>query len=229
MINYIKHKIFTYLKPRFIDDFSTAIYSQEGEDMVLMRYFGDKPSGFYIDIGAHHPRRFSNTYLFYKKGWRGVNIDPNPDAIDKFKAERPDDINVCLPISDSKQLLTYYMFNEPALNTFIKTLADEYVTNPNFKIIDTREMETQPLGNVLDTVLSGKVSIDFMTIDVEGLDLNVLYSNDWNKYRPNMILVEFLNFNLKEFLNSELYTYLISLNYQFVAKTFNTVFFKEVK
>lgn len=194
-----------------------------------MRYLGDKSTGFYIDIGAHHPRRFSNTFLFYKMGWSGINIDPNYDAISKFKAERPRDINLCLPISDTKQTLTYYMFNEPALNTFIKSLADEYALSSLYKVIKTQEIETHTLRSVLDTHVPAEQVIDFMTIDVEGLDLCVLKSNDWNKYRPNILLVEFLNFNLNEFLHSELYIYLTSLDYQFIAKTYNTVFFKKIK
>lgn len=227
MINFIKRNLYNYLKPKFIDNFSTMIYSQEGEDMILSRLLGQKHKGFYIDIGAHHPRRFSNTYLFYKKGWKGINIDPNADAIKLFQKERPNDINLCLPISDKKQLLTYYMFNEPALNTFVKSLAEKHTRGSNYTITDTLELESQTLGQVLDNFLPKNTAIDFMSIDVEGLDLNVLKSNNWTKYCPEIILIEFLNFNLIDFFKSELYNFLNNLDYEFIAKTHNTIFFKK--
>jgi hypothetical protein len=68
-------------------------FSQEGEDMVLRKEFQDKLNGFYIDIGAYHPQKYSNTCYFYCKGWRGINVDPTPGSMDVFKKERPNDIN----------------------------------------------------------------------------------------------------------------------------------------
>ena len=67
-------------RDRHIAGFSVRSYSQEGEDMILRRIFGDKRLGFYVDVGAHDPRRFSNTYYFYKRGWRGINIEPRPGS-----------------------------------------------------------------------------------------------------------------------------------------------------
>src|SRR5690349_18351333 len=69
-------------------------YSQEGEDMVLRRVFEHKAHGFYVDVGAHHPMRFSNTYFFYRRGWRGINIDARPGSKREFDRARPRDINV---------------------------------------------------------------------------------------------------------------------------------------
>ena len=98
-------------------------YSQEGEDMVLQRIFAQKEYGFYIDVGAHHPKRFSNTYLFYKKGWRGINIDALPGSMDLFNKVRPNDINLEVGIGYKEEELNYYMFNESALNSFSKKLS----------------------------------------------------------------------------------------------------------
>src|ERR1041385_1053171 len=91
-------------------------YSQEGEDMILKRIFDEKKNGFYVDVGAYHPKRFSNTYYFYKKGWRGINIDAMPGSRKAFRRQRPRDINVESPISDKHETLTYYAFDEPAIN-----------------------------------------------------------------------------------------------------------------
>lgn len=93
-------------------------YSQEGEDLILNRLFANKDKGFYIDIGAHHPYRFSNTYLFYLNGWTGINIDAMPGSMTPFKSKRPKDINLEVPILDKEGIMTYYQFNEPALNGF---------------------------------------------------------------------------------------------------------------
>jgi hypothetical protein len=69
-------------------------YAQEGEDMVLRRIFEDQPLGFYVDVGAHHPVRFSTTYFFYRRGCRGINIDATPGSMDAFRRLRPRDINL---------------------------------------------------------------------------------------------------------------------------------------
>ena len=106
------------LRDRFSDPYAIKCYSQEGEDMILRRIFEGQENGFYIDVGAHHPRRFSNTYYFYKQGWRGINIEPNPDALKAFNSDRPKDINLQLGVSDAASILKYYYFDEPALNTF---------------------------------------------------------------------------------------------------------------
>jgi hypothetical protein len=76
------------------DSWQRSSWSQEGEDLILARIFGDKPDGFYVDVGAHHPKRFSNTYYFYRRGWRGINIDAMPGSMLAFNRLRPSDINI---------------------------------------------------------------------------------------------------------------------------------------
>ena len=78
----------------------TPSFAQEGEDMILKRIFEGVRSGFYIDIGAFHPSKFSNTYYFYLRGWSGINIDPQPGVKSLFDKMRPRDINLELAISD---------------------------------------------------------------------------------------------------------------------------------
>jgi len=211
--------------------FSNLSYSQEGEDLILNRFLNNKENGFYVDVGAHHPRRFSNTYSFYKKGWRGVNIDALPGSMVAFNEERPNDINLEIGISKKETELLYYMFNEPALNTFSETEAIKKDGLQNYKIIEKRKVNTYQLKQVLDKHLVSNQKIDFMTIDVEGLDLEVVESNDWKKYRPSFLLVEDLNKNSLVDLTSksDLYKFLIINDYILVAKTFNTLFFKDNK
>lgn len=208
--------------------FGRVSYAQEGEDLLLDRIFEYAPTGFYIDVGAHHPKRFSNTYIFYKKGWRGINIDAMPNSMKLFQKIRPYDINLELGISKTKQTLTYYMFDEPALNGFNKKLSEERNNSTSYKLISKTDVPTLPLSELLDTYLPLVLEISFMSIDVEGLDLEVLESNDWFKYRPNVILVEILHSTLEDIFKSAIHKFLSEKNYGVYCKTPNTVIYKSL-
>lgn len=210
----------------YFDRLSLRSYSQEGEDIILMRIFNGQPSGFYVDVGAHHPMRFSNTYNLYKLGWKGINIEPNPDSFNLFMKYRPKDINLNCGIARQKNSLEYYMFDEPALNTFDREVSKDYVLNTSYKQIKTIIIDVIPLADLLNNYITGKKKIDFLTIDVEGFDLEVLKSNDWQKYRPNWVLVEQLNLLDIENLNFEIHGYMKSLDYVLFSKTVNTLFYK---
>jgi len=214
------------IKNNYFDGFSLKSYSQEGEDMILKRLFDKQKTGFYVDVGAHHPKRFSNTFFFYKKGWSGINIDAMPNSMRLFDKIRPRDINLEVPISDKKQKLKYYMFNEPALNGFSKDLAEKRDGKDNYKIISERDMETSTLEKILEKNLPSGQEIDFMSIDVEGLDFQVLKSNNWKRFRPKFVLVEVLDSSIKEIANSKEYKYLAEFGYEIFAKTVNTVIFQ---
>jgi len=214
------------IKNNYFDGFSLKSYSQEGEDMILRRLFEKQKTGFYVDVGAHHPKRFSNTFFFYKKGWSGINIDAMPNSMRLFDKIRPRDINLEVPISDKKQKLKYYMFNEPALNGFSKDLAEKRDGKDNYKIISERDMETSTLEKILEKNLPSGQKIDFMSIDVEGLDFQVLKSNNWKRFRPKFMLVEVLGSSIKEIANSKEYKYLAEFGYKIFAKTVNTVIFQ---
>lgn len=223
----VKRVFFEEIKS--ISNFENLSYSQEGEDRVLMRFFEEKTKGFFVDVGAHHPTRFSNTYLFYLKGWRGINIDAAPGSMNLFDVLRPNDINLELPVSLSNQTLKYYIFNEPALNTFSESEAYKKNGLREYKILNTKNLKTYKLSQILDEHLPLGKHIDFMTIDVEGLDFEVLQSNDWQKYHPSIILVESLRASVKEIMSSALNVFLEKLGYTLVAKTYNTLFFKSAK
>lgn len=213
------------IKNNYLDGYALKSYSQEGEDMILRRLFEKQQTGFYVDVGAHHPKRFSNTYFFYKLGWNGINIDAMPDSMKSFEKIRPRDINIEKPVSDKKQVLTYYAFNEPALNGFSKKLSAQRDKQGNYFIKFTKELETATLEEILDNNLPKKQEIDFLSIDVEGLDFSVLKSNNFDKYRPKVILIEVLGSSLSEIENNDITKYLNGLNYKVYAKAINTVIF----
>lgn len=213
------------IKNHYLDGYSIKSYSQEGEDMILHKIFANKRLGFYVDIGAHHPFRFSNTYFFYKKGWKGINIDAAPGSMQPFNRFRPQDLNLEYAISDFNGVLPYYIFKEPALNTFSQELAHNYIEGGQ-NLLRTEMIEQYPLYKILDDHLDYDIKIDFMSVDAEGFDLQVLKSNNWNKYLPPVILVESLDFELVSSGNSEIYDYLAGIGYELFAKTINTLFFK---
>jgi FkbM family methyltransferase len=227
LISLDKRRQIANFSKEILTKFATSAYSQEGEDMILRRIFNDKKSGFFVDVGAFHPTRFSNTFYFYKQGWRGINIDAMPDSMNRFNKQRSRDINVEVPIASKKQILKYYAFNEPAINTFSKELAMERNGIDGYKVIFEKDIETFTLAEVLDKYMPKDVKeIDFFSIDVESLDYDVLISNDWNKYKPKIILIEDLKFDINNLSKSDIVSFLAGKDYKFLAKTVNTLFFK---
>lgn len=213
---------FVYRKELF--DYHRLTFSQEGEDRLLERLLPNTEVGFYVDIGAHHPQRFSNTYKFYLAGWRGINIDPMPNIMKKFDEIRPRDINLELGIASKEGTLTYYIFDEPALNTFDEDCA----LSRKLPIIAKKRVRVRTLADVFNEYIAPNQVIDFLSVDVEGLDLNVLQSNDWESYRPTYILAESLETDsVKCLIDTEINLYMSSIGYRLVAKLFNTVVFKD--
>jgi FkbM family methyltransferase len=202
-------------------------YSQEGEDKILNRYFKNKKKGFYIDVGAHHPFRFSNTYLFYKRGWRGINIDATPGSMKLFKKCRPRDINIETAVSNSTKEINYYIFDEPALNSFSSKLSKKRAADTKYKIEKVIKLWPKKLSEILDENLPLNTHVDFMTVDVEGYEYEVLVSNNWGKYKPTYLLVEVLKGESEKLTNSKIYLLLKSKNYKALANTGRTIIFKK--
>lgn len=181
---YFTSKIFfdTYIKSLFTDSFS-----QYGEDKIINRLLGNKKNGFYIDIGANHPDRFSNTKKFYLKGWRGINIEPNPVSFNKF-SKRLHDMNLNIGIGTTSQGLDFYCFYEDTLSTFSEKSKDEYIGH-GYKLIDILKVEVQSLEKIFQNYVQDK-TVDFISIDVEGFEMEVLKSNNWDIYKPTLIILE---------------------------------------
>lgn len=200
-------------------------YSQEGEDLILVNLFENKEKGFYIDVGAHHPFRFSNTYFFYKKGWRGINIDAMPGSMKLFDKYRRRDINVECGVSDKKEILKYYEFNEPALNGFSKQLSESRENSNGYKIVGCQNICLFPLNTILEKYLPKNQKIDFLTIDIEGFEKDVFRKFDFKKYSPEIVIVEILD-GLKDIEKNVIYKLLVSRKYYLFSSTGRTCFFK---
>lgn len=192
-------------------------FSQEGEDVVIDRLLEHKEIGFYIDVGAHHPVRFSNTFKFYVRGWHGINVDAMPGSMKKFDKIRPRDINVEAGISDIPGTLLYYDFEEKALNTFDTDRANACIQK-GYKLEQQISINTLDINSLLEKYLPKEQLVDFIDIDVEGFDDRIISSIDWYNFCPTLVLVE--NPQLDNSMNEvTFFPQLISAGYRMIAKT----------
>lgn len=210
-----------------IRDYRAECYSQSGEDLALQWLFHSVPNGFYVDVGAYHPKRFSNTNYFYKRGWTGINIDPTPGVIDLFRKARPRDINLPYAVASSSRDVTLYISeNERGVNTLSPDFAalqqEQWGRHYPIKIA----VKTHTLAEILDAHKPDDRPIQFLSVDVEGIDLEVLESNNWQKYIPNVILCEDLTLrNVECRSESNIWTFLHARGYILVGKCVHTLVF----
>jgi FkbM family methyltransferase len=191
-------------------------FSRTGDDLQLMKLINNANPGVYVDIGSWHPIKASNTYYFYLRNWRGICIDPNPDLSSTYKKLRPKDTFVNAGIGNSKEELDYFIFQESSMNTFSQDFIN--TNHLQSKIIKQLKVPMFSLKEVLDANLKNTDRLDFFDIDVEGFDLEVLKTNDWQKYRPKVIMVE-SGVNIKNDITSEIVSYLETKDYKLIGKT----------
>ena len=196
---YIKHKYFIPKKS----------YSMDGEDLIIFDYFKNKKKGFFIDVGCYHPIHRNNTFLLYKKGWQGINIDIHSFSVDLFNYLRPKDLNYNYAISDKNEILNmYYQKKLSQLSTIEYDQAKKVFQGP----IKEKKIQALTLDEILKISKIEK-KIDFLDIDVEGADFKVLKSFSLEKFRPELICVEIHEENFKK---SKTYEYLNSFNYELI-------------
>jgi FkbM family methyltransferase len=166
---------------------SMVSYAQNGEDVILKRIFGDQKTGCYIDIGASHPETLSVTKHFYDMGWRGINVDPLKDCMDLFAQNRPDELNLNVAIDIEKGFLDFYEITDyPELSTFSAEAADSLLKSGH-------KVTCYPVERITGNELFEKhvhCPVDFLKIDVEGREHNVINSINFNRYRPKVLVIE---------------------------------------
>ena len=214
---FIPDKFKTKLLLQFLGDRKLIqTYSQSGEDLLLKKYFNRKiwsnHKGFYVDIGAYDPIKYSNTQLFYQYGWNGINIDATPGSMKQFNKLRKRDINLEFAVGSDNQAKTYYISNYfQNINTFSRDFLKQ--NDLENKINNKIKLKTKRLSSILDKYLEVNQSIDFMTIDVEGMEESVLKSNNWEKYRPRILVVEIPGINFLEAINHPISQYILENKY----------------
>lgn len=160
-----------------------STFSQFGEDQYLAKRFADRHEGFYVDVGAFHPFRWSNTCLLHQRGWRGVNIEPDPQAHALFMRYRPRDLNLQLAVSSTPGEVTFARLGE-----YAGIEDDGYLWAD--RAGERISVVAQPLATILHEHVPAGTPIDLLDVDCEGRDLDVLQSNDWQRFRPTVVLAE---------------------------------------
>jgi FkbM family methyltransferase len=205
----------------------SGYFGQEAEDAVLAELFGAElgRKGFFVDVGAHHPTRYSNTWKFYQLGWRGINIDPTPGCMVEFNKLRPEDTNLEIGVSAREAERSFYCYNEPALNGIDNDRREELAESP-YKLEKIIEVRTKPLSDILSAHGVVLKSPNFLSIDVEGLEMEVLQSSSWDRYLFEWILIEQRANDLTTIDQTSPWLFLSSKGYQAVACTGRTVIYK---
>jgi FkbM family methyltransferase len=200
------------MRKLFLTKLSSKYHSQFAEDVTLDRLFKKQKSGFFVDVGCYHPIKFNNTYKLYKRGWRGVNIDIDSIKILGFKVVRMRDENVCCAISNNPGELTLYTNGIYSLTT---SISPEFTSQREG--YHERKTHSKKLSEVLDSSRFSGKNIDFLSIDVEGADLEVLKSLDFERYKPQVVAVESHQMTIDEVLNDEIFLFLSNLGYKMIG------------
>ena len=196
-------------------------YSQCGEDLIvafLLDSIYGPGTRTYLDLGANHPFKLSNTALFYHQGGRGVLVEPDPYLAKVLRRTRPRDLVIQKGVHvQGLDHADFFIMEPPTLNTFSKAEMERYVKMGHL----LRQTATVALENV-NTILSMSPSFDFMTIDIEGLDSEVLRSVDWHAHRPTCVCVETLTYEKNKAPRkiTEISDYMISQGYVLYADTY---------
>ncbi len=167
-------------------------YSMDGEDTEIVKYFDNKKNGFYVDVGSYHPIERNNTMLLYNKGWEGINIDISDFSIKLFDQLRPRDINLNLAVSKNEGEIEMYFQKKLSQ---LSTIKKEQIKKSFQGEVKIRKIISKTLTSILDESKFANKKIDFLDIDVEGADMDVLESLDFEKYSPKLICIEVIEEN----------------------------------
>ena len=205
---------FQFLKAKFKPRLA---YSHWGVDLIITKLLNSKNKGIYIDVGCHHPFLNNHSYLLHKSGWEGINIDVDYNSIDMFNFFRKRDVNIQTAVTDHKGEVDLFFFHNRAAKN---TISKEFGSNAK----EQKKINSNTLNNIIQNSKFKNSKIDFVSIDVEGNEINVLNGFDLKKYKPKIILLEFILPNKKEFYekdineitNSEIYKFLIKNDYKLI-------------
>ena len=164
-------------------------HSQYLEDIFIDSIFRGKTTGTYVDIGANDPSELSNTKRFYDRGWSGVNVEPDVTMYEKISRVRQRDINLNVGIGGATDNLTFFQLSPNTLSTFNKKAAMQSVKKEGATIVSETTVPVISLAELFRTTLSDR-PVDFLSVDAEGYEVEILSSNDWKIYRPIAIIVE---------------------------------------
>ena len=211
------------LKKIYYSKYRKHSYAISNVDLIIDRIFSKTKKGIYLDVGCNHPIKYNNTYLLYKRGWNGINIDSDSKSIITFNELRKDDYNVKSIISSSNKKINYYFYHErSALNTVDTKLVKSRKNKPQ-KII---KLPALSLDKIIKNSPYRNKKINLLSIDIENHEYEALRNFQFKKYKIDMIVTECLNIGkkkletqnqtLKFILNSKIYKLLIKNDYNLI-------------
>ena len=209
-----------YIKNNFF--FKKKSYSMDKEDLVIEEYFKNKNKGVYIDVGCYHPLQRNNTMLLYQKGWRGINIDISDFSIKLFKFLRPDDFNLNVAVSNKEGEIDMFFQKKLSQLSTIKENSAKKAFQGN---ILNQKILSRKLTSILDEGKYKDQKIDFLNVDAEGADFEVLQSLDFNKYSPELICIEVIE---KDLENSDVFNFLYKNRYKKIWSGVFSHIFKKI-
>ena len=190
---------------------SLGAYAQYGEDLVVDAVLGCPANGYYVEVGANDPSLLSNTRRFYDRGWHGISIEPDPRMYARLAAARSRDTVLNIGVASTNGKASFYRLDPDTLSTFDYTAYQRALREfPGTRLVDVLELEVATLATICLLHVGPKQTIDFLSVDVEGTDLDVLRGNDWQITRPTLVLVEInqAGTEILEFMTSVDYEYL---------------------
>jgi len=201
------------------------MFSQYGEERVLNNFFGSKGKGFVVDIGAMDGTTYSNSrYLISNLNWSGLLVEPHPDFFSRLENIYRGNENVTLKnVACFKKNTTvdFHIYSD-GIDSCVSTISEDFkkrVINAHGDKFKENPIKVQAV--TLDSLMSDCEHVDFLSVDCEGADMDVLQSNNWEENRPSLICIEH---SMDE---SELSNFIESVDYVFYDKTSGNTFFKE--
>jgi FkbM family methyltransferase len=212
---------------RLLDRFAQPSYAIAGEDRVIEYLLAEQRatrdgSGFYVDVGCNEPAAYSNTFALYRRGWRGVTVDANPEMVARHRSVRPRDVSVCAVVSDETREMTFTEFEPSVLSSVDE--AHVRAWSQKRRVVRRRVVAPRTLTSILDEA-GAPARFDLLCVDAEGHDLNVLRSLDFERFRPRLVVAEVREFVPAEAKGHPIPAFLAAHGYELAAYVGGNAFF----
>ncbi len=211
-------------KELYYNKYSKKSFSLSSVDLIIERIFYNLKDGIYLDIGCNHPIKYNNTYLLFKKGWKGINVDLDSESIKQFNLMRKDDhnVNVLITSKDNEEKDLYFYHDRSAINTISKDLAKKRKIKPK-KI---KKLKGVSINTIIESSPFRNEKINLLSIDIENYEFEALKEFNFNKYNIDVIVsevtdvestkLELFNNSLEKITNSKIYELLTKNNYKLI-------------
>ena len=212
------------LKELYYNKYSKKSFSISSVDLIIERIFSNFDKGIYLDIGCNHPIKYNNTYLLFKKGWEGINVDLDKESIKQFNLFRKNDHNISALITskDNEEKDLYFYHKRSSINTISKELMEKRKNKPK-KI---KKMKGISINTLIENSPFKNKKINFLSIDIENYEHEALKEFNFDKYNIDVIVseitdiknekLELYNNSLENITSSKIYELLTNNNYRLV-------------